>query len=99
MSMKYDDVVLGRALQLSQINAALFGQRNVQRQQPHGRAVNGHGCVDFIHGHLIKENGEIVQGIDGYAHLTDFGGHVEAEGRPRDPQDILGGPYWLATLT
>ena len=68
-----DDVVLGRAGEQLRVDAALAGQRDVQRQQPHGRAVDRHRRVHLLDRDAVEQHVQVVERVDRHADLADLG--------------------------
>ena len=68
-----DEVVLRRALEHLRVDAPLLGERDVEREQPHGRRVDGHRRVDLLDRDAVEEDVEVVDGVDRDADLADLG--------------------------
>jgi hypothetical protein len=70
-----DDVVLGRPLEPGDVRALLLRDDLVERQQPHGRGVDGHRGVHLLQGDVLEQP----------AHVT------EVRDRDADPADLAAG--------
>ncbi len=92
----FDDVVLRRAAKRLHRHAGLFGARDVEREQPSGRRVDGHRGVHLAEGELGEERAHVTQMRDGHPDLADLassedvvgivaglGGQIEGDAQPR----------------
>src|SRR5262249_13425184 len=90
-----DDVVLRGALELLARDALFVGQRDIEREQPGGRRVDGHGGVHLPERNALEQRTHIAEMRDGYADLADLalsqrmvavvaglGGQIEGDREP-----------------
>jgi hypothetical protein len=68
-----DQVVLGCPGERLEVDAPLAGQRDVEGQQPHRRAVDRHRGVHLFDRDLLEEDVEVVEAVDRHADLADLG--------------------------
>ena len=93
-----DDVVLRGALEDLRVDAALLGEGDVEREQPHRRRVDGHRRVQLLDRDAVEEHVEVVDRVDRDADLAHLGasdgmvgavaalrGKVERDREPRLP--------------
>src|SRR5262245_55593489 len=67
-----DDVVLGGALEARRVYPALLRERDIQREQPHRRRVDGHRGVDLLDGDAVEQDLEVVEAVHRNTHLADL---------------------------
>ncbi|GBD41802.1 hypothetical protein HRbin39_01188 [bacterium HR39] len=65
-----DDVVLHRALQLRAVRPLLLGHRQIEREDPRGGGVDGHGGVHALEGDPLEQPAHVVDGAHRHAHLA-----------------------------
>jgi hypothetical protein len=88
-----DDVVLRGALQFLARNPLLVGERDVEREQPGGRRVDGHRRVHLPERDVVEQRAHVAQMRDRHTDLADFafgermvavvsglGGQIERDG-------------------
>ncbi len=98
-----DDVVLRRALQLCARRALLLGDGDIERHQPHGGGVDGHGGVHLGERNAVEQGAHVADVRDRHADLADLaarqhvvaviarlGRKIEGDGEARLPLGEIG---------
>ena len=67
-----DDVVLGGALQGAAVYALLVRHRDIERQQPGGRGVDGHRGVHLAERDVLEQHAHVAEVRDRHAYFSDF---------------------------
>ncbi len=92
----FDDIVLCGSAQGFNGDSAFLGERDVEGEQPHGCAVDGHGSVHLFERYRVEESVHIVEAVDGDTDFADFafgegmiavvaalGGEIKGDGESR----------------
>ena len=94
----FNDIVLDGAGQAGALGTLIFRRRDVERQQPWRRGVNGHRGVHVGQGNAVKQRFHIAQMPDRHADLADLavrqgvisviaglGRQIKSDGKPGLP--------------
>ena len=68
----FEDVVLHRAGELRLGRALLLGERDIEREQPGRRGVDGHRGVHLSQRNALEQAPHVAEMGDRHAHLADF---------------------------
>ena len=67
-----DDIVLGGAAESAPRHPGFFSRRDIKRQQPGCRGIDGHRGIHLVQGNIPKQGLHVTQMADWHADLADF---------------------------